>query len=260
MTTTSSAVSAISLIRWLETKTVRPSRARPFKRLRTQRIPSGSSPFTGSSNSSTSGSPSSAAAMPSRWPMPSENFPARWRATDASPTRSSTSSTRPRRDVVGLGEHPQVVAGAAPGMDRLGLEEGADLVERPREIVVMAAVHRDVAGVRDVEAHDHAHRRRLARAVRTEESGHDARADVEAQLVDGELARRSAWSGPWPRSPLLLFAARKAFDRCDHHRRSTRSCHRPGGLFSCTAQGVGHARRYPLRPPRAYPTSRPAAR
>ena len=94
MTTTWSAVSAISLMRWLDTNTARPSAASPRSSVRTHRMPSGSSPFTGSSKSSTPGSPSMAAAMPRRWVIPSENFPARLRATAVSPTRSSTSSTR----------------------------------------------------------------------------------------------------------------------------------------------------------------------
>ncbi len=94
MTIKWSAVCAISLIRWLETKTVRPSAASRRIRLRTHRMPSGSSPFTGSSNSSTCGSPSSAAAMPSRWPMPSEKPFERRFATSWRPTTPSTSSTR----------------------------------------------------------------------------------------------------------------------------------------------------------------------
>ena len=53
MTMRWSAVSAISLIRWLETNTVRPSAARERSRLRIQPMPSGSSPLTGSSSSST---------------------------------------------------------------------------------------------------------------------------------------------------------------------------------------------------------------
>ncbi len=89
-----SAVSAISLMRWLETKTVRPSEASCFIRLRTHRMPSGSRPLTGSSKSSTCGSPSSAAAMPRRWPMPSEKPLERLRATFWRPTTPSTSSTR----------------------------------------------------------------------------------------------------------------------------------------------------------------------
>ncbi len=89
-----SAVSAISLIRWEETKTVRPSAASAFIRLRTHRMPSGSRPLTGSSKSSTWGSPSSAAAMPSRCPMPREKPFDRLRATSCRPTTPRTSSTR----------------------------------------------------------------------------------------------------------------------------------------------------------------------
>ncbi|OLT19263.1 hypothetical protein BJF79_17010 [Actinomadura sp. CNU-125] len=93
-TTSRSAVSSISLIRWLEISTVRPSAARDRVSSRIQRTPSGSRPFTGSSNSSTPGSPSSAAAIPSRCRMPSEKPATRLRATPARPTSSSTSAAR----------------------------------------------------------------------------------------------------------------------------------------------------------------------
>jgi ABC-2 type transport system ATP-binding protein len=59
-------------------------------------IPSGSRPLAGSSRIRICGSASSAAAIPSRWPMPSENCPTRFRATSWRPTRSIISSTRPR--------------------------------------------------------------------------------------------------------------------------------------------------------------------
>lgn len=94
MTIKWSAVSAISLIRWDETKIVLPSDASPFMRFLIQRIPSGSRPLTGSSNMRISGSPSSAEAIPSRWPMPSENPFDFFFATGVSPTRSNTSATR----------------------------------------------------------------------------------------------------------------------------------------------------------------------
>ena len=61
-----SAVTAISLIRWLETSTVRPSAASARMKVRAQWMPSGSRPFTGSSKMSTAGSPRSAEAIPSR--------------------------------------------------------------------------------------------------------------------------------------------------------------------------------------------------
>ena len=71
-TTTSSTVWATSVSRWLETSTVLPSAASDRSRPRIQRIPSGSSPFSGSSRMSTPGSPSRAPARLSRWRMPSE--------------------------------------------------------------------------------------------------------------------------------------------------------------------------------------------
>src|SRR3954452_19481232 len=88
------AVRDISLIRWLDTNTVRPPDARYCMKLRIQRIPSGSSPLTGSSNISTSGSPSSVAAMPSRWDMPREKPLMRLPATSDIPVISRTSPTR----------------------------------------------------------------------------------------------------------------------------------------------------------------------
>ena len=91
-----SVVRAISLIRWLETSTVRPSAASARIRVRTQWMPSGSRPFTGSSKMSTAGSPSSAEAMPSRWPMPGDKPFARRPATPSRPTMPGTSSTRLR--------------------------------------------------------------------------------------------------------------------------------------------------------------------
>ena len=71
-TTRWSAVSCSSLIRWLETRTARPSAARPRRNVRIQAMPSGSMPLNGSSIISIGGSPSRAAAMPRRWRMPRE--------------------------------------------------------------------------------------------------------------------------------------------------------------------------------------------
>ena len=91
------AVCAISLIRCEETKTVLPCAASSRSIPRIHRMPSTSRPLTGSSRTTVAGSPSSAAAMPSRCAMPSENLPAGRRATERSPTASMTSSTRDRR-------------------------------------------------------------------------------------------------------------------------------------------------------------------
>src|SRR2546423_3033951 len=77
MTIRRSAVTAISLIRWLETNTIRPSAASDFIRSRIQRMPSGSRPLTGSSNSNTPRAPRSAPALPNPRAMPRENLPPR---------------------------------------------------------------------------------------------------------------------------------------------------------------------------------------
>ena len=127
-----SAVSAISLIRCEETNTVRPSAASSLSRLRIHWIPSGSRPFAGSSRIRICGSARSAAAIPSRWPIPSENCPTRFRATSCRPTRSISSSTRLFGDAVGLRQREQVVVGRAAGVHGARLEQRADLVQRRR--------------------------------------------------------------------------------------------------------------------------------
>ncbi len=96
MTISRSAVCAISLIRWLETRTVRPSAARARMNWRIQAMPSVSRPLTGSSNISTGGSPSSATAMPSRCFMPSEKPLSLRSATASRPVSWSISVTRRR--------------------------------------------------------------------------------------------------------------------------------------------------------------------
>ncbi len=94
MTTRWSAVWAISLIRCEERNTVRPSAASRRTRVRTHFTPSGSNPLTGSSRISVLGSPSRAAAKPSRCPMPREKEPTRASATLSSPVMPMTSLTR----------------------------------------------------------------------------------------------------------------------------------------------------------------------
>ena len=114
-TTTSSTVCATSLSRWLDRNTVRPSPASERSRPRSQRIPSGSSPLSGSSKISTPGSPSIAAARLSRCRMPSENRPTARPATSDSPVRASTSSTRRRGSPVAVVMTRKCWAALRPG-------------------------------------------------------------------------------------------------------------------------------------------------
>ena len=187
MTTRWSAVSAISLIRCEERKTVRPSRgqlleqvADPEDALRIEAV------GRARRGSSVAGSPSSAAAIPRRCPMPREKPPTRLRATLCSPTRSITSTTRQVGDAVGLRHGQQVVVRRSAGVDRARLEHRADLAQRRREVAVAAAVDRRRPGGRRIEADDHAHRRRLAGAVGPEEAGDATGPDLEAQVIDGQ--------------------------------------------------------------------------
>jgi len=72
MIPTTSASTCTSASRWLDTNTVLPLAARLLSVSRIATIPAGSSPFAGSSSSSSRGSLISAPAIPSRCFMPSE--------------------------------------------------------------------------------------------------------------------------------------------------------------------------------------------
>ncbi len=185
MTISRSAVRAISVIRWLDTRTVRPSAASPRSRWRTQRMPSGSRPLTGSSKSRTPGSPSQRARH-------AEALAHAERERAGPPVRHGGQPDEVEHfvdpgegDVVGPGQAAQVVPGAAPGMERLGVEQRAHVAQRPAQLAEADAVDGGGARVGHVEAQDHAHRRGLARAVRAEEAGDHARGDAEAETVDG---------------------------------------------------------------------------
>src|SRR6266508_1131611 len=159
-----SAVSAISLIRWLDTKTVRPSPASDLNSWRIQWMPSVSRPPAGSSNIRTGGSPSSAVAMPSRCFMPREKAPA-------------------PPDPVALRDRQQVVVCGAPGVYGVRVQQRADLVQRAGYPLVPAALDEGGARGGGVQAQDDPHRGGLAGAVRPEKAAHVPGADREAQAV-----------------------------------------------------------------------------
>ena len=87
-------------------------------RARIHWMPSRSRPLTGSSRISTAGSASRAAAMPSRWPMPSENEPADLLGHLGQADRCEHVVHASRPDADGGTEGEQVVAGAAAAVDR----------------------------------------------------------------------------------------------------------------------------------------------
>ncbi len=137
-------------MRWEDRNTVRPSAARSRTRERIHSTPSGSRPLTGSSNMTVAGSPSSAAAMPSRWPMPREKPLTRLPATGPSPVRPMTSSTG-TGGCVGAGQRQQVAERRPARVDRAGVEHGADRVQRGLEVRVPLPVDEDGARGRAFE-------------------------------------------------------------------------------------------------------------
>ncbi len=184
---TCSAVSAISLIRCDETKTVRPWPPGPLSRFLIQWMPSGSRPLTGSSRIKVAGSPSSAAAMPSRWPIPSENVPDRLPATSVSPVIAITSSTRRR-------EMPVVAASASRwsrALRPLCTAFASSSAPTSRSGAACAAYRRPLtvtrAGRGRVQPENHPDGGRLARPVRPKEPGHHPGPDGKAQIVNRGL-------------------------------------------------------------------------
>jgi hypothetical protein len=71
-------------------------------------------------------------------------------------------------------------------MEGLGLQQRADLPQRPAELAVTAAADPRLPGVRRVQADDHPHCGGLAGSVRAEETRHGSRVHVEAEPVDGD--------------------------------------------------------------------------
>ena len=115
----------------------------------------------------------------------------------------------PRRALRGrppaCGEPAQVLARGALAVHGLGVEQRADLAHRRGELAVARGRRRSpLPAVGRSSPRIMPHRRRLARAVGPEEAGHDAGTDVEAQPVDGDGSRRSAWSARAPRSSRAL--------------------------------------------------------
>ena len=159
-------------------------------RWRTQRMPSGSRPFTGSSRAARRGRRAglrrcrAAGPCRARTCRPACGPP---RQPDQLEHLVDPSAGMP----VARASHQQVVAGAAARVDGLGLQQGADLVQRgagrgtgwPLTVTCRRSA---------VETHDHPHRGRLARAVRPEEPG-----DVPGGTVNSvrrrRACRRSAW-------------------------------------------------------------------
>ncbi len=91
------------------------------------------------------------------------------------------------RDARELGEREQVVAGAAPAVHGLGVEQRSHLARCVRQTAEVVAADGHPAGRRPVQAENHPHRRRLARPVGAEEPGDGAGPHLEGKVVHGRL-------------------------------------------------------------------------
>ena len=118
--------------------------------------------------------------------MPSEKPPARSSATLSSPTSRRTSLDSIRGDCAERGGRPEVVPGGAARVHAACIEHRADDACGPQESRVRDAVIADVTVVGAREPDHHPHRRRLAGAVRADETGDSAGRDLEAHVVNGD--------------------------------------------------------------------------
>ena len=96
----------------------------------------------------------------------------------------STSSTRPVGDAVGRGQHPQVVAGLAGRVERLGLQQRTDVAHRLVEGGERPAVERAWCPAPWSRPSISRMVVDLPAPFGPEEAGHAARTHVERQVPD----------------------------------------------------------------------------
>ena len=118
--------------------------------------------------------------------MPREKPRTRSWATLSMPTSSITSSTRCAGQGVALREGEQVRVRRPAGVPGARIDQRPHPPHRPGQLAVGPAEHRRLSRGGPGQAEDAAHRRRLARAVRAEESGDPARLDGHGEVVDGD--------------------------------------------------------------------------
>src|SRR5204862_7819342 len=82
-------------------------------------------------------------------------------------------------------EDPEVVAGAAPGVERRVFEHRADAGARPIELLVGDATERGGTRRRADQAEQRTDRGALAGSVRPEEPGHATGLDAKREVLDG---------------------------------------------------------------------------
>ena len=143
MTSRWSAVWAISLMRWLERNTVRPSAASDFMRFRIHKMPSGSRPLIGSSNITVWGSPSDRSGDPEALVDPEREGPHPLAGYVTEPDDVEHVVYTAAGDAVAVGQPLEMVGGAAAAHDGLGIEQRPDRSERVGQFGIGPAVDED---------------------------------------------------------------------------------------------------------------------
>ena len=185
MTTTWSTVWATSASRWLDTRTVRPSAAMCPQQVaqpaHTRRV----EPVRRLVQDEHLRFSQQRGGQPQPLSHP-EGEPADPAAGGVGQADLLQHLVRPMvRQPGGAGHRPQMVPGAAAGMEARRLEQRSDDPGRLVEFGVAALLDGGPASVRGDEAQQHAQRRGLAGAVGAEEPGHRGAGDLEAEVVDG---------------------------------------------------------------------------
>ena len=186
MTIRWSAVYSSSLMRWLETKTVRPSAASLRSVSRIHWIPSGSRPMVGSS-------------AQDRWIAEQRRGDAEALPHSERRYGALTSDVRepdapehlvraPRRNAIALSKPAEVASRRAARMESACVEQRADDGQRSRDGRVAPPLYECLAGIRGGKSEQQLHHGRLPRAVRPDESGDAPGPHDDRQLVDGDRA------------------------------------------------------------------------
>ena len=157
----------------------------------------GSRPTVGSSSSTSRGRWTSARAISSRRRMPPESLSTRVsrrsRRLAISSARSIAARRSARGDAVEVREDEQVLLDGQRHVEVVELRDDAALRARLLRLAGQrVAEHLELALVGDRLRGEHAHRRRLAGAVRAEQADARPLRDVEVEAVDGGDLRRSA--------------------------------------------------------------------
>ena len=233
MTTSRSATSSTSSSLWLISTTGRPEAAMRLMIPNRRPVSSGERTEVGSSRIRTRAPTASVRRSSSCWRSARRHLPDPRREVDleadlghqrADPVVGAgrleqTAAMQPERDVLETGQRldqPELLVDHPDA----GGDGGARRAQRQR-----LPLDQNAAALRQVQAGQHVHRRGLAGAVLAEQTDDQAGGDVEADVVVGQAAARSAWSRP-PGGPEAVCRSR------------ARACCRPPAALAVPRRGA----------------------